>query len=912
MELALDKVGLLPGFGALAPGRLLRVDGDRADPDALWIEGRAQLVFGDEPLPVRLEFLCPDGPVKGVGLAVRLPDTPLHDVAAAYGFDVPAMSAPPLTGLRVSADRDTFAVAFDGLDGDGGILASAVDRLLVVPCGGGLVLVTPTGVAADRLADVGITARRPLSAGAWFAVPGGEVVPIRRPVRRVPDPGGARDGLGRPRYITHPADEDAASAPPPAYAVPTADGFAVLGRNARASGPGGGRGFRLTGPLDGRHALEVHWSAPPLTVRGVLQAGPAEAPYRAVVGGLLTFGFGAGEGRRGLYGMGTGAVVFPASGSGAQVSMFGFAALGATPGVGIPAFRLTSVAAGFGWNSRIRIPDLDNVHTFPFVQALRDPAAIGGDATNPVEILDTLTRGSDPWITPSAGNVWAAGGIGFTIAELIDGTALVLVQTGEDLTLALTGTASTSFPKSGRAYARIEAGIRIVVKPTSGEFLLATALGPDSFVIDPNCKLRGGASLQIWYGDHPHAGDFVFSAGGYHHAYDVPAYYPDLPRIGYDWALGGNVTVTGDAYFALTPRAAMAGGMLDVRYKSGIISAWCTAKADALIEWNPFYIDLGMSLGIGVRGSVKIVFVRITVTIEVGVELGVWGPQTGGEAKVKVWFVSFTIRFGAGRRDTASELDWAQTRAMLPQAGARARLRPGDGLLTEGTADDPWSGPWLVDPAGFTFGTDTQVPLTEIRLKTADADIVERGHEFGVWPMGVDSLSTTERVSVTLRGETVDLARWARRTHMTALPPQLWNRDDPAAGDAELDRHLTGVTLTSPGPKYSPSTGYFGENTFAYDPMRPDGVAPLSESDAPHIPRPTRPGGVIELIGATADDDTRRTARGRVYELLGALGIDTAGAAVDLPGHAAGVPATYTADPMLVRAGAASGEGRQD
>lgn len=208
--------------------------------------------------------------------------------------------------------------------------------------------------------------------------------------------------------------------------------------------------------------------------------------------------------------------------------------------------------------------------------------------------------------------------------------------------------------------------------------------------------------------------------------------------------------------------------------------------------------------------------------------LRIWGPPTGGEARVKVWFVSFTIGFGQSRRGSDNALDWPATRAMLPEPGARARLRPGDGLVTEGSPEDPWQGDWLVKASGFTFGTDTQVPLTRIELAARDEDVVIPGRDFGIHPMRVTELGTSQRVEVTLEGERVDLASWKAVPQYTALPPQMWDKSgDPEHGDGQV-QYLTGVTLSSGDPDYGGSTGYIGEDTFKFDPMYPDGVAPLS------------------------------------------------------------------------------------
>lgn len=401
-----------------------------------------------------------------------------------------------------------------------------------------------------------------------------------------------------------------------------------------------------------------------------------------------------------------------------------------------------------GWRSHLRLPyGPENVADFPFSKALKDPTSIGAkpDGTaDPLQVLDHLTQGDSPWITPAQGSddpVWVAAGLAFTVAECLDGRAMMAVQTGEDLTLALLGVAGMSFPKQPgrRKYAHVEIGLEALLKPKAGELSLSAALTSKSFVLDPNCRLRGGVAFKTWFGPNPNKGDFVVTVGGYHHNYRRPEHYPVVPRLGFDWDLSGAVTASGDAYFALTPAAVMAGGGLDVRFHSGAVRAWLTAQVDALIQWKPFYFDVGMRVSVGVSASVKILFVRITITIEVGVSLSVWGPPTGGEAKIHLWFISFTIGFGAKRDADTNALDWPAFREMLPPSDTAVRVLPGAGLIADrpqsadGTLSDDDA--WQVSSAGFTFSTDSAVPVGELYLTRSGGSPAERGSKLNIRPM---------------------------------------------------------------------------------------------------------------------------------------------------------------------------------
>lgn len=892
-------------FGVLFPGGVLDLEWREGDCDRLWAAGTAKLAFGGAPAAVRVAFAAADGEVGEVGeveVTAELPEStvPLADLARAYGFDGDLCgSVLTVSALVLRADRDGLSLTLRGPSGvEAVLLAHGGDRVLAVETGAGRLLLVPRALSRDQVDGLGLDLPGPLEAGAWLAVDGSTLVPVENPRPAAADPD-RRDGLGRALSVA-----SARAASPVrrsrTRAIPVEGGFVVL-----APPVAGIRGlWDMIGEIDGEHAISLVYDKKPLRIVGALSVQANEAPYRAVVGGLVTFSVAGGGGKRGLSGTGVGAVMFPQA-TGQPPSFFGFASLGAEPGLGIPAFRVNGVAAGFGWNSRLRLPTMEEQHKFPFLKALNDPAAIGGDWTKPVKILKSLTDGEDAWVTAASSGLWIAAGLRFTVAELVEGSALAVLQIGEDLTFALLGNVNASFPKQGDwKIANIDANLQVVVKPNAGEFSLEARLSRNSYILDKNCKLRGGMGLKVWYGDNDRAGDFVYTVGGYHHAFPVPRHYPDPPRLGFTWALGGAVTISGDAYFALTPRAAMAGGKLAVRYKAGIIKAWCTAKVDALIEWDPFYVDVSLSLSIGVEGSVKVLFVRITVRIEVGVSLRVWGPPTGGTARVKVWFISFTIGFGSERRDSQSVLDWPGFRRMLAEPGALARLRPGGGLISEGDRDNPGVGDWLVSAQGFTFGTDTAVPLTRIELNSADGVIPINGDPLAIHPMRLTGLTARERITVTFQGERVDLNRWPRTPQRSALPAQLWQAEgDEVPADGLLQNRLTGVTLTSPKPDYGRSTGYISEEAFQFDTMRPDGVQPLTPTDQSRVPAPRRPGGVIERITATVDDTERRTARARVHRLMDELDLNLGGASTDLPAYGQAARNAFTAEPMLIAAG---------
>ena len=86
-----------------------------------------------------------------------------------------------------------------------------------------------------------------------------------------------------------------------------------------------------------------------------------------------------------------------------------------------------------------------------------DAAALGRSNRSPLTVLGALTSTNPPWIAPERGEFWGAAGITFTTFELVQSQALLVVEAGQKLSLALLGLSTARFPQEGSSvYAEIE------------------------------------------------------------------------------------------------------------------------------------------------------------------------------------------------------------------------------------------------------------------------------------------------------------------------------------------------------------------------------------------------------------------------------------------------------------------------
>ncbi|MFK0288877.1 DUF6603 domain-containing protein [Streptomyces sp. NPDC090442] len=967
LEVPEERLGLGDAFRPLFPDGVMRARATRIDSDALSFSGTVETTWAEQPASVQMTFSHDGGSeVEGVTVAAELPGegAQAQALAAELGLrvvDLPGMAGASRLVLR-QADG-TLSVSGEGKGGRWTAVCREDTGRLWVGRGadGWLVAGGDRALSGEQVAALAAaagedvpTAAGGVGEGCWLLMPGADGAaagpaargwgaaaeghgvlgdePVWVPVRGKPQTRELdlkrRDGLGRPMPVRPDGSGTdrgngiampGARAADASYAVATDDGFVVLApgalarhsRRLRVAGASAlvptSRSFIDFGDLADGKSKTVTYNKPPLYVSGGLVARDAQPPYELVVGGVLVVD------TKSFTGSAVAAAYVPTSGN--RTSFFAFGALTPQKAVGPPAFQVRGVAGGMGWRSKLREPGVEELSDFPFLRALDDPRAIGANpdgSADPLAVLDTLTGGDTPWITPAGSGedpLWIVAGLGFTICERLDGSAMLLLQTGADLTFGLLGTAAMCFPKEAgrRRYANVEVALQAVLKPNAGELTLAAQLTPNSFLLDPNCSLRGGVAFKTWFGPSPNRGDFVVTIGGYHRNYTPPSHYPAVPRLGFDWDLSGKVTVSGEAYFALTPAAVMAGGALEVRFHSGALRAWLDARVDALIQWKPFYFDVGLRVSVGVQARIKVWFVKITITVEVGVDLRLWGPPTGGEAKIKLWFISFTIGFGRDRDPDDKALDWAGFRSMLPPPESTVRILPGAGLISDAQQPDgtrSQDSRWQVATSGFTFSTDSAMPVSELYLAESGGTKAETGSKVNIRPMQRTDLTSVHRVWVTNDSTALCMNAWTWTASKAAVPQALWGKGAgnalPAPGDQLVDNQLTGVTLTSPGPSNGTDTGYIGEDALAFDPIDPDGTQPLDPSAGKTGPTPTRPGGVIAAIATTVNASAQKTARAQLAQALSGFGIDVGTPDTDFSAYARAAETAFTAEPMLM------------
>ena len=630
-------------------------------------------------------------------------------------------------------------------------------------------------------------------------------------------------------------------------------------------------------------------------------------------------------------------------------SLFIFAFLNAT--IGGPAFFfITGLSAGFGYNRSLTLPSQDQVQTFPLVAGLTDPSQIGGANAGPGQALQAL----QDWVQPAQGVYWIAAGVQFTSFELINSNALVVVEFGKHFEIAILGLSRIRLPQAGPVtYAYVELGLEVIIDPSDGLFSATAVITPNSYVIDPACHLTGGFAFFVWFGANTHAGDFVLTIGGYHPSFNKPQWYPDEPRLGFNWQVSDQLSIKGGAYFALTPSCVMGGGSLSMQFHSGNLTAWFDAYADFLIQWKPFYylIDIGVNIGVSYR--LHLLFTTVTIKIEVGADLTVWGPPTGGVVHVHLWCVSFTVSFGPSYGQGNDYMDFNSFKSLLPQDNQQSNApqpRAAMMLMAEAAEDTPslpqgnvikliinrgqfpqiaQDGRWLVRSDEFIFTVETAFPLTELDLagpnnslkklvppqlavKDTNAPACARatdGYYVGVRPMGINCTNSTLTLTVTDEQNVVqDLnSDWLWTETTRAVPEALWGKaipqtDTPTPSANTLPGRLVGLSSIAPRIYQPQGPDAIPISNLSYDPINPtdEDYLPFPQPSVTNQPQISNTS--LETIATTINQDgtagSPASNRAAIFTALSDFGYN-AGANDDMSVLAQNVNLNYPAAPML-------------
>ncbi|KXK63726.1 hypothetical protein AWW66_01840 [Micromonospora rosaria] len=610
----------------------------------------------------------------------------------------------------------------------------------------------------------------------------------------------------------------------------------------------------------------------PLRIGGALRKDMIEyegVRYPAYSGGLSvrtpTFSVGA----MGAY------VQLPAG-----PSLFAYAYLNGLH-AGPPALSLRGLAGGFGYNRRFIAPAIDQVAGFPLVAD-----AITGPPPG-TTLADELRILAD-YLPPSVGDYFLALGLRVNSFEMVDAFLLVAAAFGHRFELDVLGMATVVLPAPDAGagpvspVAQIQLAIRATLVPDDGYLAVEAQLTRASYLLAPDCHLTGGFAFATWFTGE-HAGDFALTAGGYHPQFPVPAHYPTVPRLGFAWQVTKQFSISGAGYFALTPTTLMAGGRVTALWQDDSLRAGFDASMDFLISWQPYHYEASLHVSIGVSYTFSL-FGTHTLSVQVGTDVQLWGPDFGGTAAIDLGIVTMRISFGSAGGAKPEPVSWDRFRDTL--------LPPRDRVLGLSVrADTHRAAPdaaaedlGIVDPATLVVSTTSAIPASGAVRGTREREVaLPTGGgrtAFGVGPadLAPGAVTAVHRIVVTHEGLPVE-DRFDYTPVRQGLPFALWGgRLAPQVTDPALVEDLvTGYELRPRPPSPARAVRVDRSALTADTPLYTREVITL----APPPRRPVVPDGpaarASTIRTAMADPGVAATRSAVAAALLPSAVLDTAG-----------------------------------
>ena len=160
---------------------------------------------------------------------------------------------------------------------------------------------------------------------------------------------------------------------------------------------------------------------------------------------------------------------------------------------------ISGIRLGFGFNSFVRAPAIDDIVNFPFI----NDHSISTTGNDPMAILKAMTVGNPAWVTPKLDSYWLAVGMSIQAFDVITATAVAVFEFGDaGLAVDIYADAVAQMPPEAPKAATVvyvEVGMKIEMNFADGYFAVAAMLAPTSFLLVPQCHLTGGLALSYWF-----------------------------------------------------------------------------------------------------------------------------------------------------------------------------------------------------------------------------------------------------------------------------------------------------------------------------------------------------------------------------------------------------------------------------
>jgi hypothetical protein len=268
----------------------------------------------------------------------------------------------------------------------------------------------------------------------------------------------------------------------------------------------------------------------------------------------------------------------------------------------------------------------------------------------------------------------------------------------------------------------------------------------------------------------------------------------------------------------------MAGGHLEVLFRDGGLRAWLKLGADFLIAWKPYHYDASVYVNVGASYTfdINLLFTRVrtTISVNVGAQLHLWGPDFSGTAEIDLSVISFTIAFGAGASKTPEPLKtWAEfQQSFLPEPVKVCTISVKNGLVRNMESKGGAPEGWVINPKQFSLVIDSAVPLKSARELGGKLDDLANVN-FNIAPMSSKKKLKTSTLSIEITKKDGPVKSNFKYSLIKKLVPAgLWGESAAPALNAKkfLENVATGIEITAGDPPASGETKKIEVDVFKF------------------------------------------------------------------------------------------------
>src|SRR6185503_1050154 len=235
------------------------------------------------------------------------------------------------------------------------------------------------------------------------------------------------------------------------------------------------------------------------------------------------------------------------------------------------------------------------------------------------------------------------------------------------------------------------------------------------------------------------------------------------------------------------------------------LQAWFRAGVDFLIGWQPYHYDARLYLDIGASYTYHF-FGTHHITVNVGADVHIWGPEFAGKATVHIWIFDVDVAFGAQTSSSAQPINWPEFKSKcLPEPQKTIAA-----AITKGKHSEENKIP-VVNAKELTIAINSGIPVRSLSA-AAVTGLQPINNSFGAAPMSVSDVTgsnlTIDIINVDNPSAKPVTGKFHGELVKQNVPVAIWGKEFSPALNAK-DRTIelvTGINITPIEPTKAPNS----------------------------------------------------------------------------------------------------------